>query len=346
MRLPNPILFLFFCFFGFSSVYAGESQIVMLDSGSQTSLRGLSVVTDAIIWVSGSSGSVGRSTDSGKTFTWMQVKGYEKRDFRDIEAFDDSTAIIMAVAAPAIILKTRDGGRNWYKVFEDTAKGMFLDAMGFADGQKGIVIGDPINRHIFLGFTQDAGETWTVPEGDAIAIIPEAFPDEAFFAASGTNLVVYNAGNSTSGIFVTGGSVSRIFYRNQIEILPVQFGKPSTGANSIAIDNTGLTAVVVGGDYANDRDTSGNCVIVSLTDPLRFFHPRTPPHGYRSCVTYTTSHQLLTCGTSGVDLSLDGGWNWKLISSQGFNVCQKAKTGSSVFLAGSNGRIARLETIP
>ena len=51
---------------------------------SKTSLRGLSVVDDNNIWVSGSRGTFARSTDGGKTFTYTQLKGYEKSDFRDI----------------------------------------------------------------------------------------------------------------------------------------------------------------------------------------------------------------------------------------------------------------------
>jgi hypothetical protein len=43
-----------------------------------------------------------------------------------------------------------------------------------------------------------------------------------------------------------------------------------------------------------------------------------------------------------VDISSDGGMNWRLVTRDGFHVCGKAKKGKSVFLAGSNGRIARL----
>jgi hypothetical protein len=50
----------------------------------------------------------------------------------------------------------------------------------------------------------------------------------------------------------------------------------------------------------------------------------------------------LACGTSGVDISKDRGNNWELISKDGFHVVQKAKKGNTVFLAGSNGRIAQL----
>src|ERR1700754_191932 len=75
-----------------------SQEIKVLTSGTKTSIRGLSAVTDKIVWVSGSSGTVGRSVDGGETWKWMTVKGYEKNDFRDIEAFDDKTAFIMAIA--------------------------------------------------------------------------------------------------------------------------------------------------------------------------------------------------------------------------------------------------------
>jgi hypothetical protein len=34
--------------------------------------------------------------------------------------------------------------------------------------------------------------------------------------------------------------------------------------------------------------------------------------------------------------------NWRLITTTGFHVCRMAKKGHSVFLAGSRGRIAKL----
>jgi len=86
---------------------ATAQKIGLLTSGTHSSFRGLSVVSDKVIWVSGSNGTMGKSVDGGANWEWIVVPGYEKRDFRDIEAFDEKTAIIMAIAAPAVILKTR-----------------------------------------------------------------------------------------------------------------------------------------------------------------------------------------------------------------------------------------------
>jgi photosystem II stability/assembly factor-like uncharacterized protein len=120
----------------FCSLHVGAQSLQVVQSGTKNSLRGLSVVSDEIIWASGSNGVVAKSTDGGIHWHWQVVKGYEKKDFRDIEAFDSNTAIIMAIAEPAIILKTKDGGNHWYKVFEDSTKGMFLDAMSFDNKEK------------------------------------------------------------------------------------------------------------------------------------------------------------------------------------------------------------------
>ena len=83
---------------------ANAQKITLLTSGNATSLRGLSVVDNQVIWVSGSNGKVGRSLDAGQTWEWMTVPHYEKRDFRDIEGFDAKTAIIMAIDTPAHLL--------------------------------------------------------------------------------------------------------------------------------------------------------------------------------------------------------------------------------------------------
>src|SRR5881275_2938915 len=99
MKLVHVLSFLLFFFFS-----AKAQQIKILTDSSKISLRGLSVVNDNVIWASGSSGKVARSIDGGKNFEWITVKGYEQRDFRDIEAFDANTALIMAVAEPAVML--------------------------------------------------------------------------------------------------------------------------------------------------------------------------------------------------------------------------------------------------
>src|ERR1044072_5360664 len=92
---------------------AFAQHISILDSGTHISIRGLSVVNDRVVWVSGTHGTVGKSLDSGRTWKWIHIKGFENTDFRDIEAFDESIAVAMGVDTPAYIVRTIDGGANW-----------------------------------------------------------------------------------------------------------------------------------------------------------------------------------------------------------------------------------------
>lgn len=317
---------------------AQQPVITQLDSSTKTSIRGLSVVNDKIVWCSGTNGMVAKSLDGGKTFKWKQVSGYEKGDFRDIEAFDKDKAIVMAIDEPAVILKTVDGGITWKKVFEDTTKGMFLDAMDFKNDKEGVVVGDPIDGKIFLAYTIDGGNTWTKK------LTTKAEKGEAFFAASGGNIKLKagRKGQKNELIYVTGGTKSK-FYSDEFpegKLLPIVQGKESAGAN--AIDIWGDKAVIVGGDFSSDTSSTNNSVLVNFTDKTAFSQPTTPPHGYRSSVVFIDKNTLIACGTSGVDISYDGGLNWQLVSKKSYHVVQKAKHGSRIFLAGSKGKIAVL----
>lgn len=335
MRLIKIFSILFLVMIAFIGI-CQTPKIQLLQSGNGVSIRGLSVVNDQVIWASGNRGSVARSINGGKDFEWIKVAGYEKRDFRDIEAFDKNTAIIMGVDAPAIILRTKDGGKTWQKVLEDSTKGMFLDAMDFTDKKHGIVIGDPISQQVYLSETRDQGVTWKKLESAHINKVYATNDGEAFFASSGTNLKLL--GNHL--LLVSGGLSSRLNFFDTWKQLPLLQGKESTGANSIAVyKNNG---VIVGGDFSKDTVSTGNIVLFNFGIDISFSLPETLPHGYRSCVVYLSKNELVTCGTSGVDISKDGGKNWELISKEGFHVVQKAKKGHAVFLAGSNGRIAQL----
>lgn len=330
-----PFMLLFFAF-GVSG-----QKLIELNAGKATSIRGLSVVDNKVIWVSGSAGAVGRSTDAGKTWKWFTVNGFEKREFRDIEGFDAATAIIMAIAEPAQMLKTVDGGENWKLIYENKTPGMFLDAMEFWNPQSGIVLGDPVNGKFFIARTFDEGATWH--EIDSVHL-PRATIGEACFASSGTNVRKLDRDEAC---FISGGMQSRYFTRDSAYSIPFLTGSESTGANSIAVRNDKKRKgkhylVVVGGDYRHDTVRTANCFI-STDDGKTWVLPKTAPWGYRSCVEFIGENKVLATGTSGVDISDDGGMNWKKISSEGFNVCRKSKEGSMVILAGAKGRIFKLD---
>jgi hypothetical protein len=325
---------IFLLLISFQSVHAQE--IRMLASGRQVSLRGLSVVSDQIVWVSGSEGTVGRSMDGGQTWIWSRVPGHEQADFRDVEAFSDQEAVIMSVSEPATIMRTSDGGNHWESVFDDSSKSAFWDAMDFS-GNQGALVGDPSGAKIFFASTSDRGMRW---DSTAWTNLPQASPGEAFFAASGSN-ICYTGGGKWA--LVSGGKKSCIYYGNDKFPLKLSQGGETTGANSIALNPVDSNqAFIVGGDFSNDTSSLGNSLRI-LFNPFSQEPPKTPPRGYRSCVVYLDGNRLICCGTSGVDISKNGGIDWQGISEKSFHVCRKAKSGQAVFLAGTKGSIARLK---
>jgi photosystem II stability/assembly factor-like uncharacterized protein len=322
--------------FIFLLLICGENnaQVIQeLNFGGDISLRGLSVVNDNTVWVSGSKGQVGKTLDGGKTWKWITVKGYEKCDFRDIEAFSKNVAIIMAVAEPAFILKTTNAGKSWKKVYENSSKGMFLDAMDFSDEKNGYVIGDPVNGRFFIAKSNDGGETWQECNR---AYFPLPDSTEACFASSGTNIRIINKDRF---VYVTGGVYSNIVIGKQKINLPLLQGKESTGANSIAVKDSN-TFIVVGGDFSNVK-AMPNCAITS-DGGKTWTLPQTPPSGYKSCVEYISGETWICCGLTGIDISADNGNNWKQISNVSYHSCRKAKNGKRIFLTGNNSRIGVL----
>ena len=340
----------FICAFFISSSLNAQYQIKELTTQKGISIRAMSVPSEKVIWASASKGMVAKSTNEGVSFEWMQVKGYEKRDFRAMHAWNDQEAIIVAVASPAIILKTNDGGTSWNKVYENKDTSMFLDALHFSDENNGTVIGDPIEGHLFILTTNNKGATWVQK--------PNTFfkstlnNGEAFFASSNSNLI--QIGNKL--LFVTGGLSSRLWINGMAEAMPIMQGTSSTGANSIAVSPNGSWVVVVGGDFANDSIAIQNIVGYQLSEtPKSSVKDLSAtqliftkivianPKGYKSCVEFLDNDRLITCGTSGVDISKNNGASWETISKEPFHIAKKHPTKRGAYLAGSGGRISFVE---
>ena len=336
-------VFILFLAFNASAQY----KIDVLDSNTfqlgegvilrKTSFRGLSVADDKTIWISGSRGTIAKSIDGGKSFSFQQLKGYEKSDFRDIEAFDDKRAIIMSSGTPAYILKTMDGGQTWKEVYKNTDSAYFLDAMDFWDDKKGMLVGDPINGHFILLQTIDGGETWQQLDTSKT---PNAFPGEAVFAASGTSLRCW--GENEFG-FVSGGKVSRLFwnYKGNLrnDSLRIISGNKSSGAFSFCFK--GDYFLIVGGDFMRDSFNGNNTCAIMVTD----FMPPTEHDvfGYRSSIESIDEYgAFISCGINGVDFYYPNMERWISINKQSFNVVRKAKKGKAVFLAGDKGKIGKL----
>src|SRR3984885_8802251 len=179
--------------------------------GSQADFRGLCVVSRKVAWVSGALGTYARTTDGGKTWSVGTVPGAQKLDFRDVEAFGETTAYLLS-AGPgdaSRIYKTIDGGKSWALQFKSTDPAAFFDAIAFWDEKNGIALGDPVKGFFQLIVTKDGGANW---KPLAAKPLPPALAGEGAFAASGTCLVTHGDNDVW---FATGSAKTARVFRSR-----------------------------------------------------------------------------------------------------------------------------------
>jgi len=315
---------------------------IIQESGTTESFRGLSVVDERTAWASGTKGTVLRTVDGGVSWAAVPVRGAEAADFRDIEAFDAETAVVMGVGQPAGIFRTDDGGRTWARTYYNDAPGIFLDALAFFDEKNGLAVGDPMDGRFFLIRTTDGGKSWSVlpPESR-----PLALEGEAAFAASGTALFVRG---DQQAWFCTGGTASRVWRSGDRGLhwdaasSALREGTPSMGGFSVLFfdDRSG---VVVGGDYQDEPADAGNSAVSD--DGGKSWTPAAGrrPGGFREAVAIMPG-AAVAVGPSGSDYSLDLGKTWIPIAGPaGFHTVCFARKGRAAWAAGRKGLIAQLD---
>jgi photosystem II stability/assembly factor-like uncharacterized protein len=177
-----------------SSVHA---QWQLQDSHTSADLRGVDALGNGIAWASGAHGVVLRTQDDGKVWqTCSTPNGAGDLDFRGIQAFDASNAIVMSsgLGERSRLYKTTDGCHSWTLLFTNPYKDGFWDAMKFSDPMHGFIFGDPVQvsgfqkKRFELEQTYDGGNSWKQWEEKTSEL---ESPDRSCgFAASNSSLIV------------------------------------------------------------------------------------------------------------------------------------------------------------
>jgi photosystem II stability/assembly factor-like uncharacterized protein len=307
-------------------------------SNTNVSLRGLSVASPTVVWASGSAGTFLRTTDGGAYWQAAKVPDAEKLDFRDVQAFDDKTALLMAAGTgqASRVYKTIDAGAHWTLTLQNPDASGFFDAFAFWDRKHGILLGDPVNGKFTIFVTDNGGDTWTR------ATQPPALPGEGAFAASGTCITVQGTKNAWFG---TGGlNVARVFHTSDrgktwtASSTPLAQAAASAGVFSVLFTD-GHHGYAIGGDY--QKPTASAQTLALTHDSGASWTSATIPSGFRSAIfSISKPNLLLSVGTSGSDFSADEGHTWKNFSTGNFNVV--AGVRSNVWAAGPKGSLAKL----
>ena len=316
-------------------LFSQSLTVINLPENVKSSFRALSVVDDSIAWISGTNGTIGRTTDGGKTWSFSSVKGYEKCDFRSLYAFDNRHALIANAGSPAYILKTVNAGKSWRLVFTDSNPLAFTDGIDFWNNNGGVVYGDPVDGRMMLLRTRDGGKRWSIFPRESRPVMSEG---EASFAASGTGIRCYG---NTKIMITTGGLNTRLLISNdsgqswESVDLPAIHGTPERGVFSVAFSGD-TTGIIVGGDYTNDLFMVDH-VFFSRDGGKNWTPSYTLTGGFRECVEFIAPLTAIAAGPGGFDISFDGGREWSTFSEEkGFHVIRKARNGNLILVAGNN----------
>jgi photosystem II stability/assembly factor-like uncharacterized protein len=299
--------------------------------------RGLCMVDENVSWASGTNGLVMLTTDGGKRWSLGRIPQAENLDFRDIQAFDAQTALVLSAGFPAKIFRTNNGGELWTVQYSNMDSSIFFDGFAFWGNQNGMAFGDPIDGKLVLIRTVDGGENWTAIDRHRI---PDQLKEEAGFAASGTGIVVRN---NTVWIGL-GGTTARVFRSTDLGRswktfdTPMLNGNGSRGIYSLSFQDS-LNGIAVGGAW-NEKE--GKRTAAYTRDGGEHWKLSRGVDAYRSACCYFKENTYIAVGPSGFDISYDGGKSWEKLHNEPMNaLVLSAKTNTGIAV-GNDGRIARL----
>src|SRR5262245_11265184 len=310
-------------------------------TGSTASLRGLSAVSANVAWASGSGGTVLRTLNHGATWQSVGPPGTSTLQFRDIEAFGASRALILSAGTgtDSRIYRTTDGGATWTLVFQNADPNAFYDCMTFFNRKVGLALSDPPDGLKFRVLkTADGGRTWNVVDP---AGMPPALPGEFAFAASG-QCITSNHGRSAW--FGSGGSAqARVFTsRNRgrtwtVSPTPLNSG-PTTGINALAFRSQ-QHGLAVGGDFAAPAASPNN--FAATRNGGGSWALLTAPAQYRSGVTWVNGNTAIAVGLTGSDMTRNKGRTWTRFDNGSLHTVDCANP-DACWASGANGRAAYL----
>jgi photosystem II stability/assembly factor-like uncharacterized protein len=309
-------------------------------TGSTARLRGLSVVSASVVWASGSQGTVLRTVNGGATWQSVGPPGTANLQFRDIEAFDASNAVILSIGPgeESRVYVTSNGGQSWTLAFVNDEPNAFYDCMAFFDRHRGLALSDPVNGRFRILATSNGGRSWHVVNAD----MPPALPGEFAFAASGQ--CITTAGGRDA-FFGTGGDVvARVFRSDdrgltwQVRTTPIRSG-PSAGIFALAFRDPrhGLAA---GGDFTLE-DASLDAHGITDDGGVTWQLLTSAPDEYRSGAHWVTGRVAIIVGPSGSNISPDAGATWREFDEGSFDTVDCAG-GWVCWASGTTGRVAYL----
>ncbi len=306
------------------------------------------VVSRSVIWAVGggetapvTDGSVVLTTDGGRSWRDVTPSGGATENFRDVMALGRDEAVVLSTGdgrtEPTQIYRTVDGGGSWRVVFED-ALPAFYNCFAFFDHRRGLAMSDPVGGKFRIAATADGGQSWRVlPD----AGMPPALSDE-FGLATGTCLQASGNRYAWFGTTTPAGVDNRVFRTTDggrtwsVVTVPLP-GGGDAGVRSLSFRDR-WHGIAVGGPFATDTGRAAVTV-----DGGRTWSPAGSPAGFRNGVTWIPGERrtAIAVGSSGSDISTDGGRTWRHFDDA-FLLGVDCALGGGCWAVGRGGVAARL----
>lgn len=323
----------------------GTPVLETQDSGTEALLQAVSPVNDTVVWVSGHRGTYSRTTDGGATWHTAVVPGAGSLGFRDVHAESASEAWLLSAGPGELsnVFYTSDAGATWTLQWTNPEPEGFYDCLDFWDAKRGALYGDEVEGGLRIMRTENGGRTWArVRDRD----LPKAAEGEGGFAASGTCLVVGEAGR---GWISTGAAdPARVLITDdygktwRAVVSPIR-GAGAGGLFSISFRNRNI-GVAFGGDLSADAEPSPRVTITSdggETWTIAGEPELTGAIFGGAWVPGTFPPTMVIVAPTGAEYSADGARTWLPLDSEAYWGIGFASADAG-WIVGPGGRITKV----
>jgi len=350
-----------------------HAQWTIQDAHTTADLRGIHALGNGVAWASGTEGTVLRTTNDGKD--WQRCTtppDADHLDFRGIQAFDASIAIVMSIGKGPLsrLYKTIDACQTWKLLFTNPDPEGFWDTVRAVDDDVVEIVGDSVDRVLVSEKIGHIVPVWRFNQGDdpddrASDHFVElaADPGEGAFAASNSILAIGSVPHRdpiwSYQWLATQTAEHSYIHREATEQTPtcepcrVGFVRTETPMSQ-GVATAGIFSlqfredrygVAVGGDYTKPNNAIRTAAYSDDTG-ANWTLAQTQPHGFRSAVAYDpTTKTWITVGPNGTDISTDDGRDWRPLrpsSTDAPDADQHWNALSLPFVVGPHGRIGKL----
>lgn len=316
-----------------------EAQV----SGTKQRLQAISPVNASIVWVSGTGGTWGLTTNGGTSWKTAVVPGADSLEFRDVQGFDAHRALLLA-AGPgdkSRIYQTSDAGATWHLRFLNTEPDAFYDCMAFWDSTSGLAMSDAVKGVLPILRTSDGGRQWRVLETS-----PAAVAGEGAFAASGTCVATW--GDSTAWVATGAGAQARMLRTGDrgatwtTVVTPIVQGGATSGHLSVAF-RSAREGLAAGGDFSDTLTLDPKRIVLSSDGGATWQLGGGPTFigSVFGAAFATGTATAVAVGPRGASWSRDGGKSWTVLDTQSYWSVAFG-SASAGWMVGPAGRITKI----